>query len=485
MIEFPKIGIFDVFSRDELYRIHTATLEILERVGVRVEEENALKLLDEIGAEIDYRRKIVKIPQYLVEEAIRLSPRTMLFAGRNKKYDIKLEGKRINFGLGEGATSFLDCDTNSIRPSTKMDVANAVKLADALPNIDFVMPLFTAQDVPQQVLPLHNLHAALKNTEKPIMVVGFGLDVTYLIKMAAVIVGGEEKLKERPILGMYSEPVSPLTHGKDHTRNLMTFAKAKLPIVYIPSPACCSTAPATIAGAIVQSNAETLSGNVIAQFASKGAKFIYGADTSVMDQRTGVFPYGSPEWMLINLAMAQLGRYYRLPTWSTGGCSDSKVLDAQATLEAALSLLIAAESGANLIHDVGSFLNFGLTGCLELVTICDEIISMITYILNGIEVTDETLALDVISKVGPGGHYLGEKHTLKFFKKEHWIPTLLDRQTRNKWIKNGSKDLLQRTKEKTKEILATYRPTPLPSDIEKELNGALKQLEQEILRSKT
>jgi trimethylamine--corrinoid protein Co-methyltransferase len=482
MIESPKIGIFEALPRDDLYRIHTATLEVLERVGVKVEEENALKLLDEIGADVNYAKKNAKIPQYLVEEAIKLSPRTILFAGRNKKHDIRLEGKRIHFGLGEGAISFLDSGTGSIRPSTKMDIINAVKLADALPNIDFIMPLFTAQDVPTQTIAIHDLHAVLKNTEKPIMVLAFGLDVSYLIKMAAVVVGGEEKLKERPILGVYSEPISPLTHGKDFTRNLMILAKAKIPVVYIPSPACCSTAPATIAGAIVQSNAETLSGNVIAQFTSKGAKFIYGADTSVMDPRTAVFPYGAPEWMIINLAMAQLGRYYGLPTWSTGGCSDSKVLDAQATLEAALSLLIAAESGANLIHDVGSFLNFGLTGCLELVTICDEIISMIAYILNGIEVTDETLAVDVIGKVGPGGHYLAQKHTLKFFKKEHWIPTLLDRQTRSKWVKNGSKDLLQRAKEKTKEILATHIPNPLPSDIEKELNNALKEAEKEILR---
>jgi len=481
MIENLRIGLFEILSKDDVHRIHAATLEVLERTGVRVEEESALQLLAAIGSDVDFSKKIAKIPQNVVEEAIRSSARTILFAGRDQKRDIRLEGKRVNFGLGEGATNILDCESGSIRPSTKNDTVNAVKLADALPTIDFVMPLFTAQDVPKPVMPLHDLDAALRNTEKPVMVVDFGLEANYLIDMAAAVVGGRERLKERPLLGMYSEPVSPLTHGKSHTKNLMTFASADLPIVYIPSPACCSTAPATLAGAIVQSNAETLSGNVIAQFTKKGAKFIYGSDTSLMDQRTGVFSYGCPEWMIFNLAMAQLGRYYGLPIWSTGGCSDSKVLDGQATFEAGLSLFIAAASGANLIHDVGSYLNFGLTGSLELVTICDEMLSMITYLLRGIEVTDETLAVDIINKVGPGGHFITQKHTLEFFKKEHWIPGLFDRQMRNNWVKSGSKDLLQRAKEKTEQILSTYQPTPLPPDVEKDLTETLRRSEKEIL----
>ncbi|MBS7623269.1 trimethylamine methyltransferase family protein [Candidatus Bathyarchaeota archaeon] len=481
MIENPKIGLFEIFTRDDIYRIHTATLEVLERTGVRVEEESALKLLASIGSDVDLSRRIAKIPQNVVEEAIRNSARTIHFAGRSREDDIRLEGKRVNFGPGEGATSILDCQSGIIRPSTKDDTVKAVKLADALDTIDFVMPLFTAQDVPKPVMPLHDLDAALRNTEKPVMVVDFGLEANYLIDMAAVVAGGRERLKERPLLGMYSEPVSPLTHGKSHVRNLMTFANADLPIVYIPSPACCSTAPATLAGAIVQSNAETLSGNVIAQFTRKGAKFIYGSDTSLMDQRTGVFSYGCPEWMIFNLAMAQLGRHYGLPTWSTGGCSDSKILDGQATFEAGLSLFIAAASGANLIHDVGSYLNFGLTGSLELLTICDEMLSMIAYILRGVEVTDETLAVDIIDKVGPGGHFITQKHTLEFLKKEHWLPGLFDRQMRNNWVKSGSRDLLKRAGEKTEQILSAHQPVPLPADVNKELDKTLRRSEKEIL----
>jgi trimethylamine--corrinoid protein Co-methyltransferase len=450
---------------------------------VIVEEETALNLLDEAGAIVNHKTMNAKIPPHLVEEAIRLSPRTVLFAGRNEKYDMRLERGRVHFGTGEGATSILDHETSIVRPSTKGDIANAARLTDALPNYDFVMPIYTAQDVPHEVFPLHALHALLKNTEKPVMVVDFGLDARDLIRMAGVVVGGEEKLRERPILGMYCEPISPLIHGKNQTRNLMSFARAKLPIAYVTAPASGSTAPATIAGAIVQSNAETLSGNVIAQLTSKGAKYIHGSCTSIFDGATGVFPYGAPEWMFINIAMAQLGRYYSLPTFSTGGSSDSKVLDGQATYEAALTLLFAAQSGANLIHDTGAFLNLGLTGSLDLLTICDEIVSTIKYVLDGIEISEETLALDVIDKVGPRGNYFSQSHTLKLFKKEHWFPSLTDRQIKQTWVKNGSKDVLQRANEKTREILQRHKPTPLPVAVEKELDKVLGDAEKRILSS--
>jgi len=450
---------------------------------VIVENETALQLLDDAGASIDHKRMTAKIPPHLVEEAIRLAPRTVLFAGRNAKYDMRLERGRVHFGTGEGATTILDHETGTVRLSTKQDIANMAKLTDALPNYDFVMPIYTAQDVPHEVFPLHALHAMLKNTEKPVMVVDFGLDARDLIRMASVVVGGEEGLKERPILGMYCEPIAPLIHGKHQTRNLMAFAKAKLPIAYITAPASGSTAPATIAGSIVQSNAETLSGNVIAQLTSKGAKYIHGSCTSIFDGATGVFPYGAPEWMIINIAMAQLGRHYSLPTFSTGGSSDSKVLDGQATYEAALTLLFAAQSGANLVHDTGAFLNLGLTGSHDLLTICDEIVSTIKYVLGGIEISEETLALDVIHKVGPRGNYLSQNHTLKFFKKEHWFPSLTDRQVKQTWVKKGSKDVLQRANERTKEILRTHKPTPLPEAVERELDRALNEAEKRILSS--
>jgi len=278
---------------------------------------------------------------------------------------------------------------------------------------------------------------------------------------------------------MYSEPISPLKHGRTYVRNIMTFAKHKLPVVYIPSPMCGATAPVTVAGGIIQANAETLSGNVIMQLTNEKSPFIYGADMTIMDMRTGVFSYGAPEWMLANIAMAQLGRHYGMPIWSTGGCSDSKIFDSQAALEAALTLFVAAASGANLIHDFG-FLDFGMTGSLELATLCDELASLIERVLRGIDVTDITIALEQMEKAGPGGHFLTQRHTLQLYKKEHWFPGLLDRRRRADWTLDGSKKLVQRTREKTRKILEVHGPAPLPGATEKELDNLVKGAEKAL-----
>jgi len=172
MIESPK-AVFEILGRNELDRIHAATLEVLERIGVRVEEETAFNLLKEVGADVFPSEKLVKIPHHLVDESIRSASRTIRFAGRNEKYDLRLEGKKVHFGSGEGCINILDHETGAVRPCKKSDIVSAVRLLDGLPNFDFVMPVFTAQDVPPPTLPLHDLHAALENTEKPIMVVDF------------------------------------------------------------------------------------------------------------------------------------------------------------------------------------------------------------------------------------------------------------------------------------------------------------------------
>ena len=276
------------------------------------------------------------------------------------------------------------------------------------------MSLFCSTDAPQKLISIYDLDAMLHNTEKPMMVLDYGTDADYLIEMAAAVVGGREELKKQPILGMYSEPISPLTHGREHVENIMKFAKAMLPVVYISSPLIGASSPASIAGTVVQFNAETLSGNVLMQLVSQGAPYVYGADATVMDMRSGTFSYGAPEWMITNLILAQMGRYYGVPTWSTGGCTDSKILDQQSTWEAALTLYNAACSGANLIHDSG-FLDFGLTGSLELVTINDEIISSVKRVLCAESIDEETISLELIQRTGSGGSYLSTANTRSVF----------------------------------------------------------------------
>jgi trimethylamine--corrinoid protein Co-methyltransferase len=477
LVFVPKIGILEPLSSDELTKIHAASLEILEEIGVIVDDESTLRLLDGAGALVDWKAKKVKISGSLVEESIRSAPQSVTMAGRDRKYDLTLEGKRVHFGLGGGALNIIDPNTGLHRPSTKRDVETAARLADALPNVDFAMSLGCCRDVPKEAISLHSYEAMLRNTEKPIMEMDYGIDMDYLIRMAAVIAGGEEELQRNPVLCVYSEPISPLRHGEVYLRNVRKLARVKLPVAYIPSPLSGLTAPITVAGLTAQANAEALSGLVIIQLTSKGAPVIYGANAATFEMRTGVGPYGAPEWMLTNLIFAQLGRRYGLPVWSTGGCSDAKALDQQAASEAMATLFVAAASGANLVHDFG-FLDFGLTGSLELVALCDEFASMIERVLGSLEVTDEALALDVIGQVGPGGNFITHRHTLKRYKEEHWFPNLIDRWAAVHWKAKGSKSLGDRANERVRAILDSHSPAQLPGDVARQLGNIIKQAEK-------
>jgi len=270
----------------------------------------------------------------------------------------------------------------------------------------------------------------------------------------------------------------PLRHGKIYLRKVRKLARVKLPVAYIPSPFSGLTAPITLAGLTAQANAEILSGIVIIQLTSKGAPVIYGANAVTFDMKTGVIPYGAPEWMLTNLIFAQLGRRYGLPVWSTGGCSDAKILDQQAASEAAITLFVAAASGANLVHDIG-FLDFGLTGSLELIVLCDEFVSMLERVLGSLQITDESLALDVIRNVGPGGNFITQRHTLKRYKEEHWYPTILDRWAMEHWREQGSKSLGVRANERVRAIVESHVPAPLPDDLKGQLDNIIMQAEKE------
>jgi len=473
----PKIGVFDPLSGDDLGKIHAASLEILDEIGVIVEDDATLKMLHEAGAIVDWKTKNAKIPRGLVEECIKSSPNSVTLAGRERKNDIVLEGKRVHFGLGGGTLNIMDWNTGERRPSTKGDVGAAARLADALPNVDFVMSLGCCRDAPGKTIGLHGYEAMLRNTGKPIIEMDYGIDADYLIRMATAIAGGEGELRGNPVLCVYSEPISPLRHGEAYLRNIRKLARAMLPVAYIPSPLSGLTAPVTTAGMTAQANAEALSGIVIIQLTNKGAPVIYGANASTFEMKTGVGPYGAPEWMLTNLIFAQLGRHYGLPVWSTGGCSDAKVLDQQAASEAMITLFTAAESGANLVHDLG-FLDFGLTGSLELVVMCDEFASMLERVLGSLEVTDESLALDVIREVGPGGNFITRRHTLKRYKEEHWFPTIIDRWASERWKDRGSKSLSDVANERVRAILVRHSPAELSGDVAKQIEDIIRQAEK-------
>jgi trimethylamine--corrinoid protein Co-methyltransferase len=467
----PKI---EILSRDEIERVHLTVLQILEKVGVRIHNEQALSLLKDAGAEVDEKTHRVYIPPYLLEECIRNAPKYVHLYDRNSKYKLKIEHDNFYTVLGSTVPNVIDPETFERVQGRKEYVAKAARVADALPNIHIAAQFCLALDCPPENQDVHELEAVFTNTTKPVMVIAYSAKgAEKIIQMASIIKGGIDKLRKEPLFFMYAEPTSPLENRREAVDIVMKTAKLGLPVLYAPCVQAGATGPATLAGTLAQSLAESLTGLVIAQLTNKGAPFILGVVSTIMDMRTAVMAYGAPEFSIINAAAAQMAHYYGLPFFGTGGCSDSKIPDEQAVVEASSSMLMAMLTGTNLIHDVG-YIEGGATGSLEMVVILDEVFSMLNRIVRGIDVNDETLAFDVIRDVGPGGHFLSHKHTLKHVSSEHWLPQLIDRRRYDVWKKGGAKDLLTRAREKLKKILSEHQPEPLPSDVLKDVKEFVK-----------
>jgi trimethylamine--corrinoid protein Co-methyltransferase len=280
-----------------------------------------------------------------------------------------------------------------------------------------------------------------------------------------------------PTLCLYAEPISPLNHSQEAIEKLLVAAENRIPVVYTPCPIAGATTPMTLAGALVISVADHLSGLVAAQFHAPGAPVIMGGVLSTMDMQTSIYTYGSPEFCLLEAALTDLSHFYKIPMFGTAGCSDSKIFDEQAAAEAMMSIMGAALSGANLVHDVG-FLENGLIGSFELLVASDEFIGRAKHIVKGIEVSTETLALDVIDKVGPGGNFVAEEHTHKHFREVEWFHDLTDRNNYANWKLNGSKTMGQRANEYVKEILSSHTVEPLSDEVERTIEKVFQKYDQ-------
>jgi len=290
-----------------------------------------------------------------------------------------------------------------------------------------------------------------------------------IVSMAETVAGGEDHLRNNPFVALYTEPISPLKLAKESTQKLMFLAEKSLPCVFTVGAVTGGTAPITIAGGIVQGNAEMLAGYVLANLIREGMPFIYGGAVPPMDMATSLMSYASPEFMLGTSALTDLAKYYRLPVFSFAGCSDANTFDQQASLESALWILLSSLSGGNLVHDVG-YINNGLTTSFEQLVVANEVIGMVRRITGGLPVNEETLALDLIDTVGPGGEFLTSEHTLKHFR-ENWRPELLCRKAYERWVEEGSKELGTVASEKARFIIENHVPKPLDDDVREKLRG--------------
>jgi len=470
-------------SEDEIETIHNASLQVLENTGVKVMSRKALDILKEAGAKVDYGKNHATIPRNLVEEALKRAPKTIKYGARNPEYDFVLNKKEVHFTTCGAPPCIIDWETGERRTSTNEDLARWTRIADYLNNVHVVWPSMTPSDVPAPMQNLTALVTCLKNTEKHVEHEALNArDAQYQIEIAAAIVGGREQLKKRPIISGVQCPISPLTYEKGITEGAIEYAKAGVPVVVLPMPLAGETAPATLAGTVVVNNAENLGNLVMLEFASPGAPVLYGSASAIANPRTGAYSPGTPERAIIQMALAQLAYHYKLPCEISSANCDCKVPDVQAGFERTMNLTTAMlMSGIDIIIGLGA-IDAANAMSPELLVIDNEIIDGIRRLSRGFEVNDDTLALDVIDKVGPGGIFFGQKHTLEHYKNEFWLPKISDKDTFETWRKIGSKTMDKVAREKVREILATHKPESIPKAVEREISQIYKTAKAEFLR---
>lgn len=458
---------FSILSNCQLEDIHLAALEVLRKTGIRFHHQGALEMLKAAGAFIA-DGNLVRFPARMVEEALASAPGRVIMCDRNGNPAVFLEGRHVNFGTGSDCLNLLDPETGEHRKFNQSDIINGYRLCDALPNIHFVMSIGLPADVDPKRTYDVQMALMLEHTTKPIVFVTNDKDSCQrAIDMAAVVAGSHEALREQQHILLYSEPSSPLQQSETAVDKLLMMAEYELPVVHSPGPQMGGTAPITMAGGLTISLAEILSSLVLHQLKKPGAPFIFGAGVHHMDMKASQICYASPEFQLTKAAIAELGRWYGMPTWGYAGCSDAKVMDEQAALEAMMSVLMAKLSGGNLIHDVG-YMESGLTCSFEMIVLTNELVSMTDNLMKGIEVNPDTLLLDEIDQVGPGGHYLNTDQTLNRFR-DFWYPSLLDRSIRSTWLRKGATTLGERLNTNVKEILQNHIPEPLSEDVKSKI----------------
>jgi len=459
---------FRPLTEQQIYRLHLASLEVLERTGVAVQEDKARSLLLDAGCHAG-KGNVVRIPAFLVEQALLSAPERIAMHTRDGRRTMLLEGSNVFFGTGSDTPNTIDPYTGQRRAAVKEDVRKIALLCDCLENIDFIMGMGIPQNVPRSVVYVHEFDGMVSGSTKPIVfTANDNRDMETIYEMAVVIAGDEQRLRQRPFLMLYAEPVAPLQHTRAGTEKLLFCAEKGIPCAYISGVMAGANAPVTLAAAIALANAEALSGLLISQLASPGAPFLYGANVSVIDMRSCVYTYGAPEFSLTNSVFAAMAHYYKLPVWGLAGAADAKIPDAQAAAEATFSLLMASLSGGNLVHDVG-YLESGLTSCMEMILLCDEIIAMCRRLTRGVELDADSFAGDLIDSIGPGGGYLDSDHTAENFRKAHWLPRFMNRQRYQPWKEDGGPTMYDRLNAEVKAILQKHRAQPLADDQRKEI----------------
>jgi trimethylamine--corrinoid protein Co-methyltransferase len=443
--------------------MHEAIVRLMSEVGIKVATKEGFELFKENGLKTDDEKKLVFITQDYLEDCVDAAPSYITIHGRgNPDNEAILGGKRVHFGSGGTALNVLDLETGKKRLSTLQDVQNVSKLLDYLDNVHFqVIPVY-ANDVPSEKQDINRFFAAINNTNKPIMGGVYTVPgAKEVVEMCSMMAGSLEKLQKEPFISFITCVISPLEIDMVYGDLLITCARSGLPLAIPAEPLTGATGPVTIAGNVANLCAETLAGICLAQTVNRGTPVLMSCTSTSTDLRTMSYADGAVEEGLINACAAQMAQFYQLPFYGTAGQSDSKILDAQAGFEGAITNLLVGMAGGNWIHDAVGLLEFCMTASYEKYVMDNEILGEVMRVLQGVRVTDETLAVEVTKKVGAGGNFLQEDHTFEHMREEHFVPKIADRQQREAWEKGGSKDTWARCHEEALRILAEHKPIPV------------------------
>jgi len=477
-IQTRSVGM-KILTDDQIWEIRQAAFDIIEKVGFKCRHKEVHKMMKLAGAWV--KDDNIKIPKYIVEECLVTTPKGWTIYDRNGRRAMEVEGEKSHYGTSTASPNTRDAFTGKIRQTSIKDIELGAKVADYLDGIDFVMPMGTAQDVPGNAAEVHEFPAMVSNTTKPAVFIGYSaLGCEYVYEMAAMIAGGQENLRQKPFIIAYPEAIAPLFFPDEVIERIFVAADRFMPQLPGSTVQAGATGPVTLAGVITQITAESLIHITIAQLRKKGCPVAMSGNVGILDMKTALLAIGAPENNLALAAQAEVAQSFNLPTWGLAGATDSKLLDAQAGIESAFSILSQGLSGLNLIHDVG-YMAAGMVCSLEQLVMGNEVVGMTKRFVEGITVTRETIARQIMEDVGPGGHFLVQKHTLDHFKKELWTAKLLNRQSIHTWNDAGKPSMEDRVKEEVRMITETHKPEPLSDKIISELDRLKKEGEKEIL----
>ena len=474
-IHNPKVRL-NILSEAEVRQIHTATLDVMESVGVRFPSHKALDILEAHGAQVDRQTMVAKIPGQLVEEYLAKAPPTYSLSALDPALDLPLDGTYSHLGTDGCGVEIIDAFSGERRMTTKQDVQDVARVADYLEAIAFHWVPISAQDCPPQSRSLHELEAVWSVSKKHVQTetIVNEREMRAAVEMAAMLAGGREALRKRPVLSIMQCTISPLAHDGGSLEAGLVAAEAGLPVGYMTMASCASTGPVTLAGDLVVGNAEVLGALVLMQMAHPGCPVYYAAAQTSTDLRTGAYTGGGPEDFLFGAATNVLADFYKVPLSMGAFATGAKEPDWQAGVDNSLSAFMAVSTLSDMLLGAG-LLHGSRILSYEMLLMDSEIWSILQALYQGITVNEETLALDAIREVGPGGSFLAHKHTRRHMR-ERWQPTLMDRRPYNTWEakRDGAREW---AREKAQQILKEYHPEPLEAGLRKELQRMIQRIE--------